>query len=201
MQVTNLVRRGKSELYKIFLDGEYICLLEAEVIVKHKIQTGLKISSQQFEQIRKESENLTCKNMAINYVSKCLKSRFQVFDYLKHKGFLISSINDALDLLEDYGYLNDKYFAEAFIKSKQNTKGKMYLVSALKQKGIKDSIIDEAMQSYEVDEENIIILAQKYLKNKTKDEKTKQKLYRHLLSKGFTYEQINKVLSQLDIEL
>lgn len=200
MQITNLVRRGKSELYKTFVDDEYICLLEAETIVKNKIKVGTNLSQNEFDEIRAESENLTCKNMAISYVSKCLKSRWQVFDHLKQKGFLPKSINNALDLLEDYGYINDKYYAEAFVKSKQNTKGIIYLKSALKQKGVKDSIINEVLSEYQIDDEDVINLAQKYLKNKTQDEKTKQKLYRHLLSKGFTYEQVNKALSKLDID-
>ncbi len=200
MQITNLVRRGKSELYKTFVDDEYVCLLEAETIVKNKIKVGTNLSQNEFDEIRAESENLACKNMAISYVSKCLKSRWQVYDHLKQKGFLPKSINDALDLLENYGYINDKYYAEAFVKSKQNTKGIMYLKSALKQKGVKDSIINEVLSEYQIDDEDVISLAQKYLKNKTQDEKTKQKLYRHLLSKGFTYEQVNKALSKLDID-
>lgn len=200
MQITNLVRRGKSELYKTFVDDEYVCLLEAETIVKNKIKVGTNLSQNEFDEIRAESENLTCKNMAISYVSKCLKSRWQVFDHLKQKGFLPKSINDALDLLENYGYINDKYYAQAFVNSKQGTKGVMYLKSALKQKGIKDSIINEVLSEYEVDEEEILNIAKKYLKNKQQDEKTKQKLYRYLLSKGFTYEQTNKAISKLNID-
>ena len=56
------------------------------------------------------------------------------------------------------------------------------------------------LSEYQIDDEDVINLAQKYLKNKPQDEKTKQKLYRHLLSKGFTYEQVNKALSKLDID-
>ncbi len=200
MQITNLVRRGKSELYKTFIDDEYVCLLEAETIVKHKLKIGTNLSQTEFDEIRAESENLTCKNMAINYVSKCLKSRWQVYDHLKQKGFLPKSMNDALDLLESYGYINDKYYAEAFVKSKQNAKGVMYLKSALKQKGVKDSVINEVLSEYEPNQEDVVNLAKKYLKNKSFDEKTKQKLYRHLLSKGFTYEQVNSALSKLDID-
>ena len=200
MQITNLVRRGKSELYKTFVEDEYVCLLEAETIVKNKLKIGTSLSQTKFDEIRVESENLTCKNMAISYVSKCLKSRWQVFNYLKQKGFLPKSINDALDLLENYGYINDKYYAEAFVKSKQNTKGVMYLKSALRQKGVKDSVINEVLSEYEPDQEDIVNLAKKYLKNKPLDEKIKQKLYRHLLSKGFTYEQVNGALSKLYID-
>ena len=203
MEITDLIRRGKSELYKTFVDGEYVCLLEEETLYKHKIKIGTKLSEHEFEQLRKESENLTCKNVAINYVSKSLKTRQQTFDNLKQKGFLISSINNALDMLENYGYINDKYYAEMFIKSKQNSKGILYIKSALKQKGIKENIINEVLCEYKSNEQDIEMLAEKYLKNKQKNIDTKQKLYRHLLSKGFTYEEVQKIISKLfsgDIE-
>ena len=197
MEITELIRRGKSELYKTFIDGEYVCLLEAETLYKHKIKVGTKLSESEFAQIRKESENLTCKNVAINYVSKSLKTRQQTFDNLKQKGFLTNSINNALDMLENYGYINDKYYAEMFTKSKQKSKGILYIKSALKQKGIKENIINEVLCEYKSNEQDIEMLAEKYLKNKQKNIDTKQKLFRHLLSKGFTYEEVQKIISKL----
>lgn len=200
MQITDLIRRGKSELYKTYIDDEYVCLLEAETLVKHSIKTGTFISEQEFNIIRKESESLTCKNVAINYVSKSLKTRWQAYDHLKQKGFLQDNINAALDMLENYGYINDKYYAQTFVASKQNCKGIMYLKSQLKQKGVKDEIINEVLSNYKSSEQDILSLATKYLKNKPKDAKTKQKLYRHLLSKGFTYDDINSAMSKLNLD-
>ena len=49
-----------------------------------------------------------------------------------------------------------------------------YLKSALRQKGVKDSVINEVLSEYEPDQEDIVNLAKKYLKNKPFDEKIKQ---------------------------
>ena len=40
-------------------------------------------------------------------------------------------------------------------------------------------------------------LAQKYLKNKELTKEILQKLYRHVASKGFDYEEINSVMSEI----
>ena len=203
MIITNLVRYGKSELYKTFVDDEYICMLEAEILVKEKIKIGTNLTDNQFLDIREQSEKITCKNFAIKYVSKSLKTTKQVKDNLKQKGFLPSSIDYAINMLISYGYLDDKYFAECYIKSKSQ-KGKLYLKNQLKQKGIADSVINGVLSDYQVDEDQIVLLAKKFVKNKPKDIGTKQKLFRHLLSKGFEYDQINRVVNivfkNLDID-
>ena len=194
MIITSLVRRGKSELYKTYLDDEYVCLLEAEVIVKNKLKTGSNIEQDEFLKIREESENLTCRKQVLDYVSKGIKTRKQVFEHFRQKGYLPVSINKAIDMLEGYGYINDKYYAETFAKSKQNQKGKMYIVSSLKQKGISDDIISEVMQDFNTEQDAIMNIAKKYLKNKVIDAKTKEKLYRHLISKGFEFGEVNAVV-------
>ena len=117
-----------------------------------------------------------------------------MFDHFKQKGYLPISINNALDMLEGYGYLNDKYYAQNFVKAKQNQKGKMYIVSSLKQKGVSDDIINEVLQDFATEQDVVIELAQKYLKNKVIDDKTKEKLFRHLISKGFEFGEVNSAI-------
>ena len=197
MEITDLVRKGKSEQYKTFVDGEYVCLLEAEILVKHHIKTGTNLSQQQFEEIRKESEKLSCFNVGLSYVSKGLKTKKQAKDNLKQKGYLKSSIDFAIQKLVDYGYINDKYYAENFIKANSNKKGMIYLKKSLQTKGVSEEILREVFEDYEEDQDAIILLANKYIKNKQKDNSTKQKLYRHLLSKGFGFEECKKAINKV----
>lgn len=197
MEITELLRRGKSELYKTYVDGNYCCLLQAEVIVKNKIKVGATFNQDEFLKIREESDELTCKTLGLDYISNGPKTRKQVFDHLKQKGYLPVSINKALDTLCSYGYISDKYYAEMFVKSKQEQKGKMYIKSALKQKGVSDSIIKEVLEDFESDEDCILVLANKFLKNKKDDGKLKEKLYRHLLGKGFEYGEVLKVCNKI----
>lgn len=197
MIITDLARRGESELYKVYVDDEFVCLMQAETIVKNKLKKGQEIDKQTFDEIFNQSQILTCKNQAINYVSKCLKTQKQVEIYLKQKGYTDVAIKNAVTLLLDYGYINDKYYAQCFVKSKQNTKGINYIKNALKQKGVKNNIIEEVTKDYKANDDELLMLAKKYLKNKTIDNTTRQKLCRHLFSKGFNFDEINKIVNKV----
>lgn len=195
MIITDLVQKGESELYKVYIDDKYVCLLQAETIVKNKIKKGQEIDIQTFDKIFYQSQILACKNHAIMYVSKCLKTQKQVETYLKQKGYADEAIKNAIGALLEYGYLNDKYYAECFIKSKKSAKGINYIKNALRLKGIKSDIIDEVAKNFESDLNDISLIAKKYLKSKQIDKNTKQKLFRHLLSKGFNFDEVNKVVN------
>ena len=54
-----------------------------------------------------------------------------------------------------------------------------------------------ALLNMENNDENVILLAKKYMNNKIYDEKNKVKLYRFLQSKGFTFDEIKKAVDKI----
>ena len=60
----------------------------------------------------------------------------------------------------------------------------------LKQKGVDDEIASQSLENYSCDRASVLSVATKYLKNKDRDLKTKQKAYRHLASRGYQSEDI-----------
>ena len=119
------------------------------------------------------------------------------------KGFSTDSVDLAIKKLEDYGYINDLQFAKLFIEQNKNY-SKQMLISKLINKGVSKTDIDTCFLSLPQDNELELAenLAQKYLKNK--DINTcKEKLYAHLLRKGFGYDTIKiaiKNVTKVDIE-
>ena len=67
--------------------------------------------------------------------------------------------------------------------------------------GPKFKDIDEVMQEFESDTDSIMALAQKYMKNKEVSQDNISKLYRHLLSKGFDYDEVNSVVREIKEKL
>ena len=69
---------------------------------------------------------------------------------------------------------------------------------------VDEGLIQESLGQIESEYDACLAVATKYLKNRKIDEKTKEKLYRHLLGRGFEYEVIGsvarKTLQNADIE-
>ena len=57
------------------------------------------------------------------------------------------------------------------------------------------------MENYEEKQEDLLALAEKFIRNKPRDKKTAQKLTAHLFSKGFSLSEINPVVKKLMFEI
>ena len=194
-QITNIVKSSKDK-YSIYLDTQFFCFLKPETILKNNIKIGVFIEKSDLENIKHEDEKLLAFDKALNYISS-IKSEKQVRDYLYQKGFNIRSINYAISKLKEYNYLNDEIFAKMFIENYKNKKGIRWISFQLEAKGIKKDIIEKHLNDINEDEEILLELSKKYLKNKQKDRKTANKLCNHLLAKGFTLNSVNKIINKL----
>ena len=100
-----------------------------------------------------------------------------------------------IDKMSEYKYLDDEAYAKAFILTYSNKYGKLKLKSMLRAKGVSQEIVDILLDDMEV-KSSIDAVAEKYMKNKTLDEKTKSKLIRFLMSRGYDYDEVKSVVEK-----
>lgn len=194
-EITNIIKCGK-EKYNIFLDGAFYCTLTAETILKSGLKSGKNISKEEIDNIQIQNEKLVAFDRCLKYLEN-LKTEKQVRDYLYSKGYTSKTVDYCMSKLHDYKYLNDEEFAKLYVNYYSSKKGKRLLEFELKTKGIKEEIIRNILDNLENKEEILINLAEKFIKNKPRDKKTAQKLFAHLSSKGFDFDDINKVIRKL----
>ena len=179
-------------------DQEYI--FHSDAIVKFGICSNSEIDDSIFNKAKEESDYIICLNTANNYLGANLKTQKQLKDYLTKKQFTKETIYKVLDKLNEYGVINDKTFANAFINSNQNKFSKRIMQQKLISKGIKKEEFDETLAEYN-DRELCVTFATKFMKNKIMDDKTKEKLLRHLQYKGFNFDDIMYALNKLKINI
>lgn len=204
MQITEIKKIGKGDRYSIFIDSVFDGTLEAEILVKHKLKTGDEIDEEQWRQIKLENGKLSAFSRAVGYIEKSLKTQKQLQTYLKEKGFLQESIDDAVQKLKEYGYIDDKVYAENYIKTYKDKKGKIKLKFDLLSKGVAADVIEEALQEFVDEDEQYAAcekLLKKYVKNKPQDVKLKSKAYAHLFSKGFSGDIISRAIGKVFSEV
>ena len=200
MIVTDIKPQAKnSKRVNLYLDGKFYCGLELFTVMKHRVKIGNDYTANEIIDIQIAEEEGVCLNYALNLLSKSVKTEKEIIAKLKKRGYVSEIIDNVIFKLKDYGYVNDEEFTEKYINSYSKNKGKRLLKSELKLKGVSDAIIEDKFLSVENELETAIKIAEKYVKNKPVDIKTKQKCYKYLLSKGFSYDDsktaVDKVLS------
>lgn len=194
-EITEIKKFGKGDRYKLYLDGDYAGIFEAEILARHCLKTGEKYDEDFFKQLEIENGDYACFNRGLNALEKSMKSEKMLKSYLKEKGYPSICINKAVDKLKEYGYVDDEAYAENFIATYSSSKSKRRMKYDLMSKGIKEEIIEIKLSSLDDEDERnkCLKFAEKFMKNREFDLKTKQKLYNHLLGKGYDYDAIGRV--------
>lgn len=118
---------------------------------------------------------------------------------LREKSYSEEVIDQVLDYVKSFGYVNDANYAERYILNKQNSKSKRELYMSLSQKGVCREDIEYAMnRCYETEGEIEVIrrlCEKKHFSAKDSSDAEKKKMYDYLLRKGFRNEDVKKVLN------
>ena len=179
----------------VYLDGSYYCSLDLVTAVQNRLKAGMEISEEKLVEIQYNSEFQNCFDSALNFISVSPKTKKQIRDKLIQKGYLEEIVLKVLDKLAEYGYVNDSDYAEKYVNSYKGQKGKKLIKLELLKKGIKEEDFKEAVDGVETQAQAISRLAEKYMRNKDCDLKTIKKLYSHLISKGFDYDEVKEITS------
>lgn len=136
------------------------------------------------------------KKRAFRILERSPKTEKQLIDKLKADDKYSSEvITTVIAFLREYNYINDRQYAEDYINGRINSKGIRVLLFELKNKGISEQIIEELRDVYSGYDTGPAIeklILKKGIDPKTEDRKERERLYRFLLSKGFSYSDVSK---------
>lgn len=192
-QITEIKKIGRGDRYKLFLDEEFFGVYEAEILARDCLKTGQCFDDDFFYNLAIENGDYACFNRGLNAIEKSMKTKKMLRDYLREKGYPKQCIDRACDKLAEYGYINDESYCENYILSYQNQKSKRKMKYDLLAKGVSEEIVENKLAQMlddEGEEEKCLKVAEKYLRGKTFDLKTKQKFYNHMAGKGYEFGQI-----------
>lgn len=138
-------------------------------------------------------------NYAIKYL-KNIKTKKDVYDYLIRKGFSDEETSEICDYIEEVGLVDDDLYVKFFVEDsfRIKNKGARKIVYELKQRGIDDDKIEEAIE--EASDMEYEALKEAYerkleaTKSETDPYKRKNKIIRFLISRGFDYSDIKDIV-------
>ena len=193
VKVTSILKQKTN--YEVNLTTETL-ILDPSVVLKYRIKTGDELSPNQLRDIQFDQQYLEYEQMAIKKLKK-MQTVFELKTFLESKGASKIIVKTLIDRYIKHKYLDDLTYAKTYVSFKKNTQGPKMLLEKLKEKGISQTIIDMVFKTY--DEQAILhtLISKKIQKTQGKSvQQLKTQLYTHFMSKGFSSERIQDVISK-----
>ncbi len=146
-----------------------------------------------------------CKERSLYLLEQSPKTESKLREKLLKSGKYDEEIVDeTMEFLKRYGYVDDQRFAEQLIKQYSGTKSIREIEQKLYQRGVAQGCIKQAMSDFRGDEElsgdSEMKAVKAAIRKKCRDIEAldmdgKRKLYESLMRKGFSYSTVTKALS------
>lgn len=209
--ITKITTQKKNQdRFNIFMDygkgEEYAFSVDSNVLIKFQLKKGMELDDFSFLEIQYQDDIRKAYNLAIHYLARRMRTEKEIKDYLLQKEMEEPAVNEALHKLEDQKYINDEEFAFSYVRTQKNTtdKGPGVITSELKEKGISQVVIQNALKEYPQPEqiEKATKLSEKFfIKNKKESERIlRQKAEQMLLRKGYPFAVIQIAINEVEVE-
>lgn len=200
MKVTQIVELSKSRS-KVYIEQEFAFVLYKGELRLYHIREGEEIAEEDYHTIMHEVLPRRAKLRAMNLLKGREYTTSQLHRKLTQGFYPEQVIQQALDYVSSFHYTDDLRYAVSFITCHESDKSCRRIEQDLCSRGISKEMIAEAWLKWEeqggvLNEQAIIarLLQKKHYDPENTDYKEQQKLFAFLLRKGFSGEQIKRVL-------
>lgn len=202
MKITSIEPQRNKNRVNVYVDDLFTIGIDLELKYKHKLEVGMEVDDNFIKEVLKAEEQNKVTNHALNLLSFRQRSEKEIYTALKRKDYEEVYIEKAIEYCKNQKYLDDRAFAEAFIKDKLNINklGEQRIKYELQKKGVSQAIIDDVLVLDRDDQfEAAFQLAEKKLPFYRNDDKNAvyRKLSGFLQRKGYSFEIVSKVMREI----
>lgn len=187
------VQKRNKKRVNVFIDGEFVCGLEAFVALAEGLKAGREVTVSELERIQLKSDAEAAFSKAANYLGVRMRSKNEIIRYLSGKGYSNYVIGDVIEKLMKYNYINDEAFVREYVGFASKTRSGRRIKADLFRMGIDDKTADESLENLEGQDAAADKAAAKYLRRREFDA---NKLAAHLQSKGFDWDIIRGAVAR-----
>ncbi|MDO4267601.1 MAG: regulatory protein RecX [Eubacteriales bacterium] len=157
---------------------------------------------------KQEKPKRSVRECALSLLEHRDRTELELRRKLKEREYAPAEIDQALEFLKKYGYIDDEAYARRYIRAGSAGKSIRRMRQELQLKGISREVLDLCFEEAEVDEEGLIraCLRKKGFHADAEDREhmdpaVYRKLAASLARKGFSFEKIRRVMGSLDEEI
>ncbi|MCM1273014.1 MAG: recombination regulator RecX [Clostridium sp.] len=145
--------------------------------------------------MKKQNKTYSAFDTAAYYLTFKNRTRKELEDKLTDKGYCTADIEEAINKLELYGYIDDENYVLSYIRDNMKRKGSKLIAMELARKGIDKETFYQQAERLGIDEFGAIeaVLRKRY--RDISDDATRRKAYSYFMRKGYKSEDINRAIS------
>ena len=198
------VQSRNPQRVNVYLDGEFAFGLSR--LVAAWLQEGQELDEEKITTLKTGDAHEVAYQRALNLVVRHMRSGANIQENLRRHGISEEVIASVVERLERSGMIDDKLFAQAWVENRAEfrPRSKRALVYELRQRGIAEDVIDQALSENMPDEAELAYQAAlKYSRKLNKLERLefRRKLSGHLARRGFSYDIVIPVVDRVWAEL
>lgn len=204
MIITEMKEVSKSRC-RICIDSEMNFVLYKGEIRRFRLHEGEEISEADYLTIMGELLPKRAKLRCMNLLKTRDYTEHQLRNKLRQGGYPEIIIDEAIQYVASYHYIDDKRFAVDYITLHENGKSRRQLEQALYTRGIPGETAAEAFMEWEAsggsqDEQQMIknLLDKKHYDPETADSKERQRIYAFLMRKGFPGDLVRRTMNLME---
>lgn len=201
------VQKNNKNRVNVYINDEFSFACDMELVYRYNLSKDMEINLDYIKDILQEEEYISCRAYGLRVIERSYKTEYEITKKMRERKYSDDVINRVIDVFKKYNYIDDEKYAAMFVKDKLKTQGSTNIRQKLLLKGINEEIINEALSNIGEEEQYDtarMMALKKYniISSRESDKRVvKQKLFRFLVSKGYNFSLVNKVIREiLDID-
>ncbi|MBR1386749.1 MAG: RecX family transcriptional regulator [Bacilli bacterium] len=195
--------KKKNGMYQVFLENGNNVDIHEEIILKYGLLIKKNTTDSELEKMLDENKIYIGYNLAIKYLSKKMRTKKEIIDYLSKNNIDNNSIVKIIELLNKDNYLDEKTYISSYINDRilLSYDGPRKIKDKLMSLGLKENYIDEGLTIFnsKISREKIGKIAEKMIKtNKSKSSFIlKNKIINYIYNLGYYKDDIMSIIDNI----
>ena len=193
----------------VFVDGKFSFGMPLDAALELGIRTGVELDESLLAKCIVAEQAFRARQKALNLLAHRPRSVGELKRRLGMAGFPEAAINFALGRMEALGYLDDEAFAESFVRDRMNLRGlgRRRILMELAKNGVERELAERVVARLSVsrdeveDAYNMAVKKHRTLERVSDPRKKRDRLYSHLVRKGFETDIIRDALARLGADV